>query len=190
MIMQNTPSTESSAEMNTYFPQFKTLLMAENVTGTLHNVYTLRGAKVLDALGWSKFINQVIFGFAKDADVMFAFHSWPRWGNEYLIEVLEKQRDMYGFLHDQTLNLANKGVTINEIHNEIHNELEVPDVLSKHWYNRGYHGSYSHNVRGIINKYLGFFDMNPANLNKLSPADSAPRYVEAIGGAENVLTLA
>jgi alkyl sulfatase BDS1-like metallo-beta-lactamase superfamily hydrolase len=186
MIMQNTPSTESPAEMNTYFPQFKTLWMAENVTGTLHNVYTLRGAEVRDALGWSKFINQVIFGFAKDADVMFASHSWPRWGNEYLIEILEKQRDMYGFLHDQTLNLANKGVTINEIHNE----LEVPDALSKHWYNRGYHGSYSHNVRGIINKYLGFFDMNPANLNKLSPADSAPRYVEAIGGAENVLTLA
>jgi alkyl sulfatase BDS1-like metallo-beta-lactamase superfamily hydrolase len=117
MIMQNPPSTESPAEMNTYSPQFKTLWMAENVTGTLHNVYTLRGAEVCDALGWSKFINQVIFGFAKGADVMFASHSWPRWDNEYLIEVLEKQRDMYGFLHDQTLNLANKGFTINEIHN-------------------------------------------------------------------------
>ncbi len=186
MIMQNTPSTESPAEMNTYFPQFKTLWMAENVTGTLHNVYTLRGAEVRDALGWSKFINQVIFGFAKDADVMFASHSWPRWGNKYLIEVLEKQRDMYGFLHDRTLNLANKGVTINEIHNE----LEVPDALSKHWYNRGYHGSYSHNVRGIINKYLGFFDMNPANLDKLSPTDSAPRYVEAMGGEDKVINLA
>jgi alkyl sulfatase BDS1-like metallo-beta-lactamase superfamily hydrolase len=186
MIMQNTPSTESPAEMNTYFPQFKTLWMAENVTGTLHNVYTLRGAEVRDALGWSKFINQVIFGFAKDADVMFASHSWPRWGHKYLIEVLEKQRDMYGFLHDRTLNLANKGVTINEIHNE----LEVPDALSKHWYNRGYHGSYSHNVRGIINKYLGFFDMNPANLDKLSPTDSAPRYVEAMGGEDKVISLA
>lgn len=186
MVMQNTPSTESPAEMNTYFPQFKTLWMAENVTGTLHNVYTLRGAEVRDALGWSKFINHVIFGFAKDAEVMFASHSWPRWGNKYLIEVLEKQRDMYGFLHDRTLNLANKGVTINEIHNE----LNVPDALSKHWYNRGYHGSYSHNVRGIINKYLGFFDMNPANLDKLSPTDSAPRYVKAMGGADNVLSLA
>lgn len=186
MIMQNTPSTESPAEMNTYFPQFKTLWMAENVTGTLHNVYTLRGAEVRDALGWSKFINQVIFGFAKDADVMFASHTWPRWGNEYLIEVLEKQRDLYGFLHDRTLNLANKGITINEIHNE----LAVPDTLSQHWYNRGYHGSYSHNVQGIINKYLGFFDMNPANLNKLSPVDSAPRYVEAMGGSDKVLSLA
>ncbi|MFQ3191582.1 MAG: alkyl sulfatase BDS1-like metallo-beta-lactamase superfamily hydrolase [Paraglaciecola sp.] len=186
MVMQNTPSTESPAEMNTYFPQFKTLWMAENVTGTLHNVYTLRGAEVRDALGWSKFINHVIFGFAKDAEVMFASHSWPRWGNKYLIEVLEKQRDMYGFLHDRTLNLANKGVTINEIHNE----LNVPDALSKHWYNRGYHGSYSHNVRGIINKYLGFFDMNPANLDKLSPTDSAPRYLKAMGGADNVLSLA
>jgi alkyl sulfatase BDS1-like metallo-beta-lactamase superfamily hydrolase len=186
MIMQNTPSTESPAEMNTYFPQFKTLWMAENVTGTLHNVYTLRGAEVRDALGWSKFINKVIFGFANDAEVIFASHSWPRWGNEYLIEVLEKQRDLYGFLHDRTLNLANKGVTIGEIHNE----LDVPDALSKIWYNRGYHGTYSHNVRGIINKYLGFFDMNPASLNKLSPTDSAPKYVEAMGGADKVLGLA
>jgi alkyl sulfatase BDS1-like metallo-beta-lactamase superfamily hydrolase len=113
MVMQNTPSIESPAEMNTYFPHFKTLWMAENVTGTLHNVYTLRGAEIPDALGWSKFINPVIFGFAKDADVMFASHSWPRWGNEYLIEILEKQRDLYGFLHDRTLNLTNNGVTMN-----------------------------------------------------------------------------
>jgi alkyl sulfatase BDS1-like metallo-beta-lactamase superfamily hydrolase len=186
MVIQNTPSTGSPAEMNTYFPQFKTLWMAENVTGTLHDVYTLMGAEVRDALGWSKFINQVIFGFAKDAEVMFTSHSWPRWGNEYLIKVLEKQRDLVGFLHNRTLNLANKGITISEIHNE----LDVPDALSKHWYNRGYHGSYSHNVRGIINKYLCFFDMNPANLNKLSPTDSAPRYVEAMGGADKVLSLA
>jgi alkyl sulfatase BDS1-like metallo-beta-lactamase superfamily hydrolase len=186
LVMQNTPSTESPAEMNTYLPQFKTLWMAENVTGTLHNIYTLRGAEVRDALGWSQYINKVIHGYAKDADIIFASHSWPRWGNEYLIEVLEKQRDLYGYLHDQTLNMANKGVTISEIHNE----LTVPDVLAKEWYNRGYHGSYSHNVRGIINKYLGFFDMNPANLDKLSPADSGARYVNAIGGADKVIALA
>jgi len=183
MVMQNTPSTESPAEMNTYFPQFKTLWLAENVTGTLHNVYTLRGAEVRDALGWSKFINKVIHGYAKESDIMFASHSWPRWGNKYLIKVLEKQRDIYGFLHDKTLNLANKGVTINEIHNE----LTVPDSLAHEWYNRGYHGSYSHNARGIINKYLGFYDMNPANLNKLSPADSAPKYVQMMGGSENII---
>ena len=126
MVMQNTPDTESPAEMNTYFPQFKTLWLAENVTGTLHNVYTLRGAQIRDAQGWSKYINKVIHGYAKQADIIFSSHSWPRWGNEYLIKVLEKQRDLYGFLHDKTLNLANKGVTINEIHNE----LDVPDVLA------------------------------------------------------------
>lgn len=186
MVFQNTPGTESPAEMNTYFPDLKVLWLAENVTGTLHNVYTLRGAEIRDAMGWSKFINKVIHGFAKDAEVMFASHSWPRWGNENLINVLEKQRDMYGYLHNKTLNLANKGVTINEIHNE----LDVPDVLAHEWYNRGYHGSYSHNVRGIINKYLGFYDMNPANLNKLSPQDSAIKYVDMMGGASAVISAA
>lgn len=186
MVMQNTPGTESPAEMNTYFPQFKTLWLAENVTGTLHNIYTLRGAEVRDSQAWSKFINKVIYRFAYDSEVMFASHSWPRWGKEYIIEVLEKQRDMYGYLHDKTLNLANKGVTINEIHNQ----LAVPDVLAHQWYNRGYHGSYSHNVRGIINKYLGFYDANPANLNKLSPGESSVKYIELMGGAQPVLSQA
>jgi alkyl sulfatase BDS1-like metallo-beta-lactamase superfamily hydrolase len=186
MVFQNTPDTESPSEMNTYFPQFKALWTAENVVGTMHNVYTLRGAPVRDAQGWSKYINRLIHNYAKDAEVIFASHSWPRWGNEYLISVLEKQRDLYGYLHDKTLNLANKGVTINEIHNE----LDMPDVLTHEWYNRGYHGSYSHNVRGVLNRYLGFFDMNPANLNKLSPDDSAPRYVAAMGGAEKVIIMA
>jgi alkyl sulfatase BDS1-like metallo-beta-lactamase superfamily hydrolase len=186
MVFQNTPDTESPSEMNTYFPQFKALWAAENVIGTMHNVYTLRGAAVRDAQGWSKYINHLIHNYAKDAEVMFASHSWPRWGNDYLIHVLEKQRDIYGFLHDKTLNLANKGVTINEIHNE----LDVPDVLTQEWYNRGYHGSYSHNVRGVLNRYLGFFDMNPANLNKHSPSDSAPKYLAAMGGAQKVIDLA
>jgi len=186
MVMQNTPGTEAPAEMNTYFPQFKTLWLAENVTGTLHNVYTLRGAEIRDAMGWSKYINKIIHRFGRNSDIMFASHSWPRWGQEYLISVLEKQRDIYGYLHDQTLNLANKGVTINEIHNQ----LKVPDVLAKEWYNRGYHGSYSHNVRGIINKYLGFYDMNPANLNKLSPSESAIKYVKMMGGSDNILAKA
>jgi alkyl sulfatase BDS1-like metallo-beta-lactamase superfamily hydrolase len=186
MVFQNTPDTESPSEMNTYFPQFKALWTAENVVGTMHNVYTLRGAAVRDAQGWSKYINQLIHNYAKEAEVVFASHSWPRWGNDYLIHVLEKQRDLYGYLHDKTLNLANKGVTINEIHNE----LNVPDVLAHEWYNRGYHGSYSHNVRGVLNRYLGFFDMNPANLNNLSPTDSAPKYVDAMGGAQKVIALA
>jgi len=183
MVMQNTPGTESPAEMNTFFPQFKTIWLAENVIGTVHNIYTLRGAEIRDAQAWSKYINKVIHRFADKSEVMFASHSWPRWGRDYIVEVLEKQRDLYGYLHDKTLNLANRGVTINEIHNE----LVVPDILAHEWYNRGYHGSYSHNVRGIINKYLGFYDMNPANLNKLSPADSAKKYVSMMGGAEKIL---
>mgnify|MGYP000515719534 CR=1 FL=1 len=186
MDFHNTPDTESPAEMNTYFPQFKALWTAENVVGTMHNIYTLRGAQTRDALGWSKYINQLIHGYAKDAQVMFASHSWPRWGNAYVLEVLRKQRDIYGYLHDQTLHLANQGVTISEIHNE----LTVPETLANEWYNRGYHGSYSHNVRGILNKYLGFFDMNPATLDKLSPTESGRRYVSAMGGAAKVLTLA
>lgn len=186
MVFQNTPNTESPSEMNTWFPQLKALWTAENVIGTMHNIYTLRGAETRDALAWSKYINYLIHHYAKDAEVMFASHSWPRWGNEYLIDVLKKQRDLYGFLHDRTLHLANKGVTINQIHNV----LEVPDVLAHEWYNRGYHGSYSHNVRGVLNRYLGYFDMNPANLDKLSPEASGPRYVEAMGGEERVLELA
>jgi len=183
MVMQNTPGTEAPAEMNTYFPQFNALWMAENVTATLHNIYTLRGAEIRDAQAWSKFINKDIYEFAQRSDVMFSAHTWPRWGKNYIIKVLEKQRDMYGYLHDKTLNLANKGVTIDEIHNQ----LSVPDVLAHEWYNRGYHGSVSHNVRGIINKYLGYYDSNPANLNKLSPAESSVKYVNLMGGADNVL---
>ncbi len=186
MVMQNTPGTESPAEMNTYLPQFKALWMAENVIGTFHNVYTLRGAVTRDALAWSKYINIALHTLAKDAEVMFAAHSWPHWGNAELIEVLENQRDMYGYIHDQALYLANQGVTINEIHNE----LSVPDELSHQWYNRGYHGSYSHNVRAVVNRYLGYFDMVPATLNKLSPVDSGPKYVAYMGGAEKLLTKA
>lgn len=183
MVFQNTPDTESPAEMNTWFPQFKALWAAENVIGTLHNIYTLRGAPVRDAQGWSKYINKLVHGYAQDADVLFASHNWPRWGNDYLLEVLEKQRDMYGYLHDQTLHLANRGVTIDEIQDEI----TVPESLAHEWYNRGYHGSYKQNAKAIINKYLGYFDMNPATLNPLSPEDSAPRYVEAMGGAKSMM---
>ncbi len=186
MVMQNTPGTEAPAEMNTYLPQFKALWMAENVIGAFHNIYTLRGALTRDALAWSKYINVARHTLAKDAEVMFASHSWPRWGNAELIKVLENQRDMYGYIHDRALYLANQGVTINEIHNE----LNVPEELSQQWYNRGYHGSYSHNVRAVVNRYLGYFDMVPATLNKLSPVDSAPKYVAYMGGAEKLLSMA
>ncbi|EJL6504804.1 alkyl/aryl-sulfatase [Vibrio cholerae] len=183
MEFQNTPGTESPAEMNTYFPQFKALWMAENTVGGLHNVYTLRGAEVRDAKAWSKYINESIHMYAKEADVMFASHTWPRWGNDNINHFLRKQRDMYGYIHDQALRLANHGVTINEIQDEFH----VPDVLAHEWYNRGYHGSYHRNAKAVINKYLGYFDMNPATLRPLSPTDAAPKYVAAMGGMANVL---
>lgn len=185
MEFQNTPGTESPAEMNTYFPQFKALWMAENTVGGLHNVYTLRGAEVRDAKAWSKYINESIHMYAKEADVMFASHTWPRWGNDNINHFLRKQRDMCGYIHDQALRLANHGVTINEIQDE----FQVPDVLAHEWYNRGYHGSYHRNAKAVINKYLGYFDMNPATLRPLSPTDAAPKYVAAMGGMDNVLKL-
>lgn len=183
---QNTPGTESPAEMNVWLPQQKALLMAENVTATLHNLYTLRGAEVRDALGWSKYINEALHRFGDKAEVMFAVHNWPRWGHEDIVRTLEKQRDMYGYLNDQTLHLANNGVTINQIHER----LKVPPELANEWFNRGYHGSVSHNVRAVVNKYLGYYDGNPATLNPLAPEDSAVKYVEFMGGADHLLQMA
>ncbi|MCJ1888390.1 MBL fold metallo-hydrolase [Pseudomonas sp. LA21] len=186
VTFQNTPGTESPAEMNVWLPQQKALLMAENVTGTLHNLYTLRGAETRDALGWSKYINEALHRFGDKAEVLFAVHNWPRWGHDDIVRTLEKQRDMYGYLNDQTLYLANQGVTINQIHER----FQVPPELANEWYNRGYHGSVSHNVRAVVNKYLGYYDGNPATLNPLAPEDSAKKYVEFMGGAEHLLQLA
>lgn len=183
---QNTPGTESPAEMNVWLPQQKALLMAENVTATLHNLYTLRGAETRDPLGWSKYINEALHRFGDKAEVMFAVHNWPRWGHEDIVRTLEKQRDMYGYLNDQTLHLANQGVTINQIHER----LTVPPELANEWFNRGYHGSVSHNVRAVVNKYLGYYDSNPATLNPLAPEDSAKKYVEFMGGADHLLQMA
>ncbi|WP_447752438.1 alkyl/aryl-sulfatase [Pseudomonas nicosulfuronedens] len=183
---QNTPGTESPAEMNVWLPQQKALLMAENVTATLHNLYTLRGAETRDPLGWSKYINEALHRFGDKAEVMFAVHNWPRWGHEDIVRTLEKQRDMYGYLNDQTLHLANNGVTINQIHER----LKVPPELANEWFNRGYHGSVSHNVRAVVNKYLGYYDSNPATLNPLAPEDSAVKYVEYMGGADHLLQMA
>jgi alkyl sulfatase BDS1-like metallo-beta-lactamase superfamily hydrolase len=184
MIFQNTPGTEAPSEMNTYLPEKKALWMAENVTGTIHNIYTLRGAQVRDALAWSKYINRALFLFGDDAEVMFASHHWPRWGNERLQEVLRGQRDAYAHLNNQVLHYANQGVTINQIHNV----YEVPKSLDDEWYARGYHGSPEHNSRAVINFYLGYWDANPATLIPLSPADSAPIYVEMMGGADKIMT--
>jgi alkyl sulfatase BDS1-like metallo-beta-lactamase superfamily hydrolase len=183
MVFQNTPGTEAPAEMNTYFPDMKVFWAAENITGTIHNIYTLRGALVRDALEWSKQINKALYRFGQEAEVMFAAHSWPRWGNERIQEVMRTQRDTYANLNNGVLHLANQGVTINQIHNV----YKVPESLQQQWAARSYHGSVEHNSRAVINRYLGYWDGNPATLIPLSPADSAPLYVEMMGGSEKIM---
>ena len=183
MVFQNTPGTEAPAEMNTYFPDWKAFWAAENICGTIHNIYTLRGALVRDALEWSKKISEALYLFGMEAEVMFASHSWPRWGNERIQEVMRTQRDTYAHLHNEVLHHANKGVTINEIHNV----YQQPESLKNQWAARSYHGSEEHNSRAVINRYLGYWDANPATLIPLSPADSAPLYVEMMGGADRII---
>ncbi len=183
MVFQNTPGTEAPAEMNTYFPDFKAFWAAENIVGTIHNIYTLRGALVRDALEWSKQINKAIYLFGQEAEVMFASHSWPRWGNERVLEVMRAQRDTYANLNNGVLHLANQGATINQIHNV----YDVPKSLQQQWAARSYHGSVEHNSRAVINRYLGYWDANPTTLIPLSPEDSAPLYVEMMGGAKPIL---
>jgi alkyl sulfatase BDS1-like metallo-beta-lactamase superfamily hydrolase len=183
MIFQNTPFTEAPAEMNTWLPGFQALWMAENCTGTMHNLYTLRGAEVRDASAWSKYINAALELFAAEAKVVFASHSWPRWGNDSVVHYLKKQRDLYGYVHDQTLRLANHGHTMVEIAEM----LEIPPDLSHEWFNRGYHGSYNHNIKAVYQKYLGWYGGNPAQLHPLPPTEAAVKYVEYMGGAEAVI---
>lgn len=183
MVFQNVPDTEAPVEMNTYFPQFKTLWSSELVTGTIHNIYTLRGAAVRDAMNWSKEINNTLWKFGQEAEVMFASHSWPRWGNARIQEVLRAQRDAYANLNNQALHYANQGVTINQIQNV----YEVPKSLQQQWAARSYHGDVKNNSRAVINRFLGFYDGNPVNLHPLSPEDSAPLYVEMMGGSAKIM---
>jgi alkyl sulfatase BDS1-like metallo-beta-lactamase superfamily hydrolase len=183
MVFQNAPDTEAPVQMNTYFPQFKALWAAEVVTATVHNIYTIRGARVRNALNWSKEINEALYRFGQDAEVMFASHSWPRWGNPRIQEVLRAQRDVYANLNNQALHYANRGVTINEIHNV----YEVPKSLQQQWSVRSYHGDVQNNARAVINRFLGHYDGNPANLIPLSPKDAAPLYVEMMGGSTRII---
>ncbi|WP_171597766.1 alkyl sulfatase dimerization domain-containing protein [Rhizobium sp. WYCCWR 11152] len=182
-VFQNTPGTEAPAEMNTYFPQLKAFWAAENITATVHNIYTLRGALVRDALAWSKHINTALYRFGGEAEVIFASHSWPRWGNERIQQVMRTQRDVYAHLNNEVLHQANKGVTVNEIQNV----YKQPKSLQDQWSAHSYHGSEEHNSRAVINRYLGYWDGNPATLTPLSPRDSAPLYVEMMGGAEKIM---
>jgi alkyl sulfatase BDS1-like metallo-beta-lactamase superfamily hydrolase len=183
MVFQNTPDTEAPVEMNTWFPQFKALWAAENITGTIHNIYTPRGAPVRNALNWSKEINVALYKFGQDAEVMFAAHSRPRWGNARIQDVMRTQRDTYANLNNQSLHYANQGVTINEIQNV----YKLPPSLWSQWPAHSYHGSEQHNSRGVINRFLGYWDGNPVNIAPLSPKDSAPLYVEMMGGSDKII---
>ena len=183
MVFQNTPGTEAPAEMNTWFPQYKAFWAAENITATIHNIYTLRGALVRDALLWSKYINEALYLYGAQADVMFAAHTWPRWGNARIQEVMRTQRDVYANLNNAVLHAANQGVTINEIQNV----YRLPQSLQRDWAAHSYHGSEEHNSRAVINRYLGYWDGNPATLVPASPRDSAPLYVEMMGGSDRIL---
>ena len=156
--------------------------MAENCTHNMHNLYTLRGAQVRDAIAWAHYIDEAIEMFAGRYDVIFASHHWPTWGADAGVDFLKKQRDMYKYLHDETLRLANQGYTLLEIP-EI---IPLPPELSRAWFNRGYYGTVSHNVKAIYQRYLGFFDGNPANLHPLPPEAAGEKYVEFMGGAENL----
>lgn len=177
------PGTEAPAEFMFYLPGFKALCTAELTNAALHNIYTIRGAEVRDAKAWAYNIDSLIRNYSEKAEVVFMMHHWPRWGKEKCQEYLSNQRDLYKYLHDQTLNLANKGYTPEEI-----GELVIPPPeIDKKWYSRGYHGTLSHNARGIFMKYLGFWDGNPSNLNKLPASESGKLYVEMMGGKDAVV---
>ncbi|MBM3674827.1 MAG: MBL fold metallo-hydrolase [Actinobacteria bacterium] len=182
LVFQLTPGTEAPAEMNFAFPDHRALCMAENCTGVLHNLYTPRGAEIRDALAWSKYIDESIEWFAATSDVVFASHHWPRWGDD-VVPYLGKQRDAYRYLHDQTMRLANHGLTPVEIAEE----LVLPPGLGDEFFNRDYYGTVSHNVKAVYQRYLGWFDGNPASLHRLPPVDAARRYVEFMGGADDLL---
>ncbi|HET9063099.1 MAG TPA: alkyl sulfatase dimerization domain-containing protein, partial [Candidatus Binatia bacterium] len=181
-VFQYAPESEAPAELTFYLPEHRAFCGAEIVSHTMHNLYTLRGAKVRDALKWSGYINQAIDLFG-DAEVVFASHSWPVWGNERVIDYLEKQRDTYRYIHDQTLRLANSGYTPNEIAEMV----DLPPSLQPAFANRGYYGTVSHNVKAVYQFYFGWYDANPAHLNPLPPTEEGAKYVAAMGGAQNVL---
>jgi len=183
---QLTPGTEAPSEMNTWFPGFKALWMAENCTGTLHNLYTLRGAQVRDGADWAKYITEAVARYGDEAELVFQSHNWPHWGNETVKDYLISTAAVYKFINDQTLNYINQGYTSSEISRMI----QLPEGLAKNWYTRQYYGTLSHNAKAVYQKYMGWYDANPVNLNPLTPSESAKKWVEYLGDTEEVLRMA
>ncbi len=182
-VFQLTPGTEAPSEMNFYFPDHRVLFTAENASHTMHNTLTLRGALVRDPHIWARYLSETIETYAHESDVLFGCHHWPCWGTQRIVDYLSKQRDLYGYLHDQTLRLLNQGYTGTEIAEVI----ELPPSLERAWHCRGYYGSVSHNVKAVYQRYMGWFDGNPAHLWGHTPTEAAQRYVDFMGGAEAVL---
>ena len=180
VVFQLAPETEAPAEMHMFYPGLRALNLAENATHNLHNIYPIRGAQARDANAWAKYLNEAMDRFGREADVAFAQHHWPVWGTARLLEYLGKQRDLYKYLHDQTVRLMNHGYKPAEIAEH----LTLPKSLSSTWHVRGYYGTLSHNAKSVYQRYLGWYDANPANLNPLPPVDRGRKYVEYMGGAD------
>ncbi|EKO4253257.1 TPA: alkyl/aryl-sulfatase [Vibrio parahaemolyticus] len=183
MVFQYTPGTEAPTEMNIWFPDKKALWMAENTTNTMHNILTLRGAQVRDALKWSSYLQETIDMWGDDVQVKFQSHHWPMWGQEDIVKYFKKQRDMYKYTHDQTVRLMNQGY----IGSEISEMIEFPDEIGKTWSSRGYYGTLRHNSRAVYQRYMGWYNGNPSDLNNLPPTDAAVKYVEYMGGEQEAI---
>lgn len=183
MVFQFTPGTEAPTEMNTFFPQFKAMWMAENSTNTMHNILTLRGAQVRDALKWASFLDETVRLYGSQVDVKFQSHHWPMWGQQKIVDYWKKQRDMYKYMHDQTVRLMNEGY----VGSEIAEMIQLPPELDNFWPNRGYYGTLRHNSRAIYQRYMGWYDGNPSDLDNLPPEMAAKKYVEYMGGEQAIL---
>ena len=183
MVFQMAPGTEAPAELHVHLPDHRALCTAENATRTLHNILTIRGALVRDPHEWAGYLTEMIELFGDDTDVAFASHHWPTWGHDEVIRYLTLQRDLYAYLHDQTLRMLNAGM----VGSEIAEAMQLPPALEQAWHARGYYGSVSHNVKAIYQRYMGWYDGNPANLWQHPPVERALRYVEAMGGADSVV---
>ncbi len=183
VVFQLTPEAEAPAEMNFFFPDHGWLCMAENCSHNMHNLLPLRGAQARDSLGWSKYINEALELFGASTELMFASHHWPRWGRDDVELFLRQQRDLYRWIHDQTMRLANKGLTPTEIADE----LTLPEAFTAQIHTRGYYGALVHNSKAVYQRYLGWYDGNPARLWARTPTDAGRRYVELAGGADALL---
>lgn len=180
------PDSEAPSEMFFYIPEFHALCTAEDATHTLHNTYSLRGAKIRDPFAWSKYLNEAMYLWGNDVQVLFAPHHWPVWDKENIVKHLKLQRDMYRFINDQTLHYANQGFTMDEIAEKV----MLPESLSHYWSNRGYYGTMNHNTKATYVKYLGWFSGNPATLHPLEPVEGSKKYVDYMGGAAKIMELA